>query len=291
MSEEKKGKNSARRRGRPGASFRTREKPRFTSRGRRRTPFGGRRGGVFKKELTTEEKLKEMQASAPGIEEIAPENESLKNWVPRTEAGRLVRAGEITSMEEVWAKHLPILEGEIIEMLVPDLQEKVIDTRKTAYVRAAGRKFNFSAFVLVGDGKRYIGLGMGSDKERFPAIRKATRDAKLKLIPVHVGSGSWEDFSENTRSVPFKVTGKSGSVRVTLQPAPKGTGLVVGKQIQDVFRFAGITDVWGKTKGSSDTKLNYVRAAYNALERLNKVRMSPDMQRKLSKQMSAGVHA
>ena len=256
--------------------------------GARGAPRGGpRRGEVSRKELMTDEQLKEMEASATGSL-TREQQQVIDDWTPKTEAGRLVKSGEVKTMEELWSRHLPILESEIIDMLVPDLQEQMIDTRKTTYVRASGRKFNFAAFVLVGDGKKYIGLGMGSDKERFPAIRKAGRDARLKLMPVKVGSGSWEDFSNTTRSVPFKVTGKAGSVRVTLYPAPQGTGLVVGKQIQDVFRFAGITDVWGKTKGSSDTKLNYVRAAYNAIEQLNRVRMSPDMQRKFSQ--IAGGH-
>lgn len=230
----------------------------------------------------TDEQLKEMEKSAPTLEGDE-KTISLENWNPKTEAGKLVQAGEIKSMEELWAKNLPVLEAEIVDSLVPGLQEKMIDTRKTAYVRAAGRSFNFSAYVLVGDGRNYIGLGLGSDKERFGAIRKASRNARLHIVPVHAGSGSWQDFSNTTRSVPFKVVGKCGSVRVTLLPAPRGTGLVVGKQIQDVFRFAGITDVWGKTMGSSDTKLNYVRAAYDAIEKLNRVRMSPDMQRKLGK--------
>lgn len=207
----------------------------------------------------------------------------IENWTPKTEAGKMVKRGEISTLEELWAKNLPIMESEIVDMLLPKLEEKVVDTRKTAYVRRSGRKFNFSAFVLVGDKNKYIGFGMGSDKERFPAIRKAIRDAKLNMIAVKIGSGSWEDFSDTTKSVPFKVTGKCSSVRVTLHPAPKGTGLVVGSNIQDVFRLAGITDVWGQTKGSSSTKLNFVRAAYNALEELNKVRMSPDIERKLTR--------
>ncbi len=279
MVEEKK------QRSRPG-NFREKRKPKV--RGERRGGGGGgrRHAGAPRKELMTDEQLKEMQASAPTLGDRG-DRRSVENWVPRTEAGKLVHAGEITSMEELWARHFPIMESEIVDTLVPELQEKVIDTRKTAYVRASGRKFNFSAFVLVGDGKNYIGLGMGSDKERFPAVQKASRDARLKLMPVRSGSGSWEDFSLSTRSVPFKVTGKAGSVRVTLYPAPQGTGLVVGKQIQDVFRFAGITDVWGQTKGSSDTKLNYVRAAYDAIARLNNVRLSPDIQRKFSKQGGA----
>ncbi len=238
----------------------------------------------------TAEQLKELEAQASGVgEKVTHEEKSLQDWNPRTVAGKLVKSGEITKMEDVWGRHLALLEPEIIDMLVPNLDEKVIDTRKTAYVRAAGRRFNYSAFVLVGDKQNYIGFGMGSDKERYPAIRKAVRNAKLNLIPVRVGAGSWQDFSDTTRSVPFKVTGKCSSVRVTLHPAPKGTGLVVGKHILDVFQFAGITDVWTQTRGSSDTKLNFVRAAYNALEQLNKIRLSPDMERKFSRK-AGGVN-
>jgi small subunit ribosomal protein S5 len=237
---------------------------------------------AIRKEALTDEQLKEMAATAPMTDEERDRQNALRDWNPQTEAGKMVQKGEITTMEELWARNLPVMESQIIDTLVPDLMEKMIDTRKTAYVRAAGRSFNFSAYVLVGDGKNYIGLGLGSDKERFGAIRKAGRDARLKLMPVKVGSGSWQDFSDTTRSVPFKMMGKCGSVRVTLHPAPKGTGLVVGKHIQEVFRYAGITDVWGRTTGSSDTKLNYIRAAYDALERMNHMRMSPDLQRKLS---------
>ncbi|MFH0970611.1 MAG: 30S ribosomal protein S5 [Candidatus Diapherotrites archaeon] len=247
----------------------------------------GRSGELPRKELLTDEQLKEMEASAPLTSEQRDRQSALQAWNPKTEAGKLVQKGEISTMEELWARNVPILESEIIDTLVPDLTEKVLDTRKTTYVRAAGRSFNFSAYVLVGDGKKYLGLGLGSDKERYGAIRKASRVARLNLIPVRVGSGSWEDYSDTTRSVPFKITGKCGSVRVTLSPAPQGTGLVVGKQIQDVFRFAGITDVWGRTTGSSDTRLNYIRAAYNALERLNQMRASPDIHTKLTK----GGHA
>ncbi len=231
----------------------------------------------------TYEQLKEAAASAPMNAQQRDRMNSLSAWNPKTNAGKLVQQNEITSMEEIWSRNMPLLESEIIDTLVPDLMEKTLDTRKTTYVRAAGRSFNFSAYVLVGDGKKYVGLGLGSDKERFGAIRKASRNARLNLMPVRIGAGSWEDFSNTTRSVPFKIKGKCGSVRVTLSPAPQGTGLVVGKQIQDVFRFAGITDVWGRTTGSSDTRLNYIRAAYNALEELNKVRASPDIERKLSR--------
>ncbi|QQR92974.1 MAG: 30S ribosomal protein S5 [Candidatus Iainarchaeum archaeon] len=244
-----------------------------------------------RKELMTEEQLKDLAAQASGVgEKVTRESSQLEAWTPRTTAGKLVKAGEITKMEDVWGRHLPVLEPEIIDTLVPNLDEKVIDTRKTTYVRASGRRFNYSAFVLVGDRQNYIGFGMGSDKERYPAIRKAVRNAKLHLIPVRSGAGSWQDFSDTTRSVPFKVTGKSSSVRVTLHPAPKGTGLVVGKHIVDVFQFAGITDVWAQTRGSSDTKLNFVRAAYNALEELNKVKMSPDMERKFSRKATGSVN-
>jgi small subunit ribosomal protein S5 len=240
------------------------------------------RRGLHKRETAKGSRQTELEKSGMTRAE-AERQRILENWVPKTEVGKIVRNGEITSLEDLWNRNLPILESEIIDTLIPNLEEKVVDTRKTTYVRRSGRKFNFSAAVLVGDKNKFIGFGIGSDKEKFPAIRKAVREAKLNMMPVKVGSGSWEDFSSTTKSVPFKVTGKCASVRVTLHPAPKGTGLVVGSNIQDVFRLAGITDVWGQTRGSSATKSNFVQAAYDALAQLNKVRMSPDMERKLTR--------
>ncbi len=204
---------------------------------------------------------------------------ALSEWVPKTELGRLVKNGEITSMEQAMAKGLPILEPEIVDTLL-ELSEKMVDFQKTTRVIRAGRMFSFRATVLVGDRNGYVGLGTGKDKEKYPAIRKATRMAKLHLIRVVRGSGSWQEQVSGTHSVPFTVEGKTASVRVKLIPAPRGTGLVVGNAIKDVLMFAGITDVWAQTKGNTRTHLNFIRAAIDALAQTTKMKASPDVVKK-----------
>lgn len=205
----------------------------------------------------------------------------LEQWAPKTEAGKLVKNGEITSLDELFEKNYKIAEQEIVDMLVPNLAEKMVDFKKTTRVRRAGRQFSFRVSMLVGDRNRYVGLGTAKDKERWPATKKALKNAKLNLLKVKKGCGSWECTCGTKHTVPFKTEGKAASVRVTLLPAPRGTGLVAGDTIKDVLKFVGVEDVWCKTKGSTSTKLNFVTAAIDALSNTNKVRMSEDMAKKL----------
>jgi len=213
----------------------------------------------------------------------AEKEEVLKEWVPRTELGKLVLSGKIKSLEEILLSNRKIMEPEIVDYLEPDMQTMVIDVKKTARVVRAGRKFSFRAAVLIGNKKGIIGIGMAKDREKWPAVRKAEKNAKLNLILVKRGCGSWECGCNEEHSVPFQVTGKCASVRVTLIPAPKGAGLVVGNKIKPVMEFVGIKDVWSKTKGNTSTTLNFVRAAIDALRRTLKVKQSPDMGRKIVK--------
>lgn len=213
----------------------------------------------------------------------AEKEEVLKEWVPRTELGKLVLSGKIKSLEEILLSNRKIMEPEIVDYLEPDMQTMVIDVKKTARVVRAGRKFSFRAAVLIGNKKGIIGIGMAKDREKWPAVRKAEKNAKLNLILVKRGCGSWECGCNEEHSVPFQVTGKCASVRVTLIPAPKGAGLVVGNKIKPVMEFVGIKDVWSKTKGNTSTTLNFVRAAIDALRRTLKVKQSPDMERKIVK--------
>ncbi len=206
------------------------------------------------------------------LEKEAERERALAGWVPVTETGKVVRNEEITSLDEIFDKNLKILEPEIVDYLIAELEENVIDFKKTAKVRRAGRQFSFRASVLIGDKNSYVGLGTAKDKERWPAIRKATKNAKLNLVKIKKGCGSWECTCGTGHSVPFKVEGKSSSVRVILLPAPKGTGLVVGDNIKDVFRFVGITDVWSKTYGNTGSKLDFVKAAIDALANTTKIK-------------------
>lgn len=209
------------------------------------------------------------------------ENE-LKNWMPKTELGKKVRNGEITSLEEIFSKNIKILEPEIIDTLV-DLDEIMVDFKKTARVVRSGRKFSFRVSMLVGDKNKYIGVGTAKDVERFPAVRKALRQAKLNLVQVKKGCGSWECTCGEEHSVPFQVEGTCASVRVTLIPAPKGIGLVVGDNIKSVLELAGVKDTWSKTKGNTRTKLNFVLAAIDALSKTTKMRASDDFAKKFEK--------
>ncbi len=207
----------------------------------------------------------------------------LAAWAPKTKLGKMVKNGEIESLDQVFERNEKIMEPEIIDMLVPQLMEKLVDFKKTARVKRAGRQFSFRVSILVGDGNRYIGLGMAKDKERWLAIKKAAKKARLNLVMVRKGCGSWECACGTSHSLPFKVSGSCASAKVTLIPAPKGLGLVVGDNIKDVMRFAGIRDAWSKSKGNTSTKLNFVAAAVNALAQTMKMRISNDIGKKIGK--------
>ncbi len=206
-----------------------------------------------------------------------------EEWIPKTILGKKVKSGEINSMKEAMESKLPLIEPQITDYLLPDLEEKMVDFKKTTKVRRAGRQFAFRATVIIGDKNQYIGIGTGKHKEKWPAIRKATRKAKLNLTRTRKGCGSWECTCGTGHSIPFKVTGKSSSVKISLFPAPKGTGLVAGNDIQEVFRFVGIKDVWSKTRGATDTKLNFIRATINALSKTTSMKVSDEIRKKVSK--------
>lgn len=227
------------------------------------------------------QRAKKKPGEIESVSEAIAQAKRQEDWHPKTDAGKKVANGEITSLEELMKLNLPVREPRIIDALLPDLEDKVVDFKKTTKVRRSGRVFAFRAAVLIGDKNQYIGLGVGKDKERFPSIRKATRKAKLNMVKVRKGCGSWECTCGNPHSVPFKVEGKSASVKVVFIPAPKGTGLVAGDNIKDVLIFAGIRDVWCKTFGASDTKLNFVKAAVDALSQTTKMKISESMEKKI----------
>ncbi len=218
------------------------------------------------------------EAKVP-MAELSEREKRLAKWVPKTELGKKVMAGEITDIKQVFDSNMPVLEPEIVDKLV-ELEEKVVDVKKTARVIAAGRRFSFRVTVLVGNRDGFVGIATTKDAEKWPAIRKATKNAKMNLVGVRRGCGSWECVCGTMHSVPFKVTGKSASVRVTLLPAPKGVGLVAGSAIKEVLVLAGIRDVWTRVKGATDTKLNFIKAAIDALSKTTKMRVSDSISRK-----------
>ncbi len=188
-------------------------------------------------------------------------------WKPRTYVGRLVKEGKIRSLNEIFEKNLPILEPEIVDYLLgPELKYETVDVNLVQKMTDAGRITRFRVLVVIGNEDGFIGVGQGKARQLRTAIEKAIRNAKLNIVPVRRGCGSWECLCGEPHSVPFTVTGKSGSVVVTLKPAPKGTGLVAGDAAKVVLRLAGIKDVWTFTKGETRTTINFVKATYNALK-------------------------
>jgi small subunit ribosomal protein S5 len=177
----------------------------------------------------------------------------------------MVKEGKITSIDEIFAMNVPILEPEIVDYLLPDLKHEIIDVGIVQKQTDAGELSRFRVVVIVGNENGYVGIGKGKAKQLRFAIEKAIINAILNLAPVRRGCGSWECMCGTPHSVPFTVSGKSGSVRITLYPAPKGTGLVAGDVVKVVLRMAGIKDVWSKTLGETRTTYNFARAAYNAL--------------------------
>ncbi len=193
-------------------------------------------------------------------------------WLPKTELGKKVKAGEISSLDDVFKLGKKIMEPEIIDYFVPDLQMKVFDVKKTTRVTRAGRHFSFRVSVIIGDSNGHIGVGTGKNIERIVAQQKAIKDAKLNMVPIKRGCGSWECNCSKKHSVPYKITGKCSSLRVELLPAPNGIGLAVSDTIKPVLNIVGIKDVWSNTKGATDTKLNFVRATIDALYRISELK-------------------
>jgi small subunit ribosomal protein S5 len=202
-------------------------------------------------------------------------------WEPKTELGKKVKAGEITDIDEIFEKGLPIMELGIIDTLLPDLEEEVMDVNLVQRMHKSGRKVNFRVIVAVGNKNGYVGLGQGKSREVGPAIRKAVDDAKYNIIKVRRGCGDWGCVCGKEHTVPFKVSGKTGSVKVTLIPAPAGLGLAVGNVGKTILSLAGIADVWSNTSGQTQTTVNYANAVFDALKELSKVKASDKALKKM----------
>ena len=191
-----------------------------------------------------------------------------EGWVPKTRLGELVKEGLIT-LEKIFANNLIVKEKQIIDILLPQLNESVVSISMVQQMTASGQRSRFKAVVLVGtDG--FIGVGSAKSREVGPAIRKAIDRAKLSVIPVLRGCGSKECGCGHTHSVPFKVDGKCGSVKIRLIPAPQGVGLACADKVKQVLKLAGIEDIWSKTFGDTRTSENLVKATVTALKNAHK---------------------
>ena len=196
----------------------------------------------------------------------------VSGWMPRTEVGRMVREGKITDIDQLFEMGKPILEPEIVDILLPNLEYEILELKTTQRVTDNGRKSKFRVIVLVGDGNGHVGVGVGKSDEVRPAIENALRNAKKNIIKVETGCGSWECACGGKHSLPFKTTGKYGSVEVVLKPAPKGLGLACNRINRKILGMAGVKDVWSFTRGHTCNVYNTAMATITALKKLRRIK-------------------
>jgi len=197
------------------------------------------------------------------------------NWEPRTKLGKMVISGQITKMSDALNTGLPIREPEIVDILLPEIEDEVIDVNMVQRMTDSGRRVKFVITVAVGNKDGFIGFGQAKGKEVGSSIRKAIDSAKLNVIEIKRGCGSWECGCGKPHTVPFSVKGKSGSVEITLKPAPRGIGLATGNVAKKILALAGVKDCWAFTKGKTKTTVNYSKAVFNALEKNAEMRIMP----------------
>lgn len=138
-----------------------------------------------------------------------------------------------------------------------DLKDKLVYVGRTAKVVKGGRRFNFSALVVVGDSNGHVGFGLGKASEVVDAVTKATEAAKKNIVKVRLSNST----------IPHQVTGKYGAAKVLIKPATAGTGVIASGGIRAVLELAGVQDVLTKSLGSSNPH-NTVKAAVAALASL-----------------------
>mgnify|MGYP001490947574 CR=1 FL=1 len=232
------------------------------------------------------------------VEVVIPEEEEpvkvnltdfdLSSWTPKTQLGKKVKEGEIRDIRDIIDKGLVIRESEIVDALVAGLDNDLLMIgqskgkfgggarrvfRQTQKKTREGNKPKFATMAIIGNKNGLVGMGYGKAKETIPAREKAVRNAKLNMIYVNRGCGSWECSCNEGHTVPFKVSAKCSSVIVTLMPAPKGTGLKIEKECAKILKLAGIKDVWSRTTGQTVTKINLVKACFGALKKISETKV------------------
>ena len=219
-----------------------------------------------------------------------------EEWTPKSALGRKVVRGEYTSIDQIFEAREHILEAEIVDALLPGMESDLLNIgqskgkfgggkrrafRQTQKKTKEGNKPNFAAYCVIGNKNGIVGLGYGKAKEVVPAREKAVRNAKTNVFFVQRGSGSWETTVPDINSIPFKVTGKAGSVIVELSPAPKGTGIVAEPELAKILRLAGIQDIWANIRGHTVSKINVILAAERALRKLSTTKVRDEYKKQL----------
>lgn len=147
-----------------------------------------------------------------------------------------------------------------MERINPDeltLKDKVVYINRVAKVVKGGKRFSFSAVVVVGDGQGYVGVGKGKAAEVPEAIRKAVEHAKKSLMKIPI----------KDETIPYEVLGKCGAERIMMKPAAEGTGIIAGGAVRSVMEISGIRNILCKSLGSGNP-YNVVKATLNGLTSL-----------------------
>lgn len=230
-------------------------------------------------ETLTEEK--DTLEKIPEPEEVEYIKPGAEEWKPKTTLGKQVRKGEITEIGTILKAGKVILEEQIVDLLLPNLESELLLIgqskgkfgggqrrvfRQTQKKTREGNKPSFATFAVVGNNDGFVGIGYGKSRETVPAREKALRRAKLNVFQVRRGCGSWECNCGEPHSIPFAMSAKIGSIKLTFLPAPKGTGLVCEPELAKILRLAGIKDVWSKMSGQTKVRMNTVQACVLALK-------------------------
>ncbi len=176
----------------------------------------------------------------------AEKREAIAAWIPRTKLGKEVKDGKIKEIDEILENNKKILETEIVDSLI-NAQSDLIAIgqskgkfgggkrrawRQTQRKTKEGNVPTFSTLAVIGDYNGHVGVGSGKSKETLPARDKAIKKAKLNIFKIKRTCAGFDCACSELHTVPFKVMGKSGSVKVTLIPASQGTGLVVANELK-----------------------------------------------------------
>jgi len=237
-----------------------------------------------KNEGEKKEEVKEKirgYGKSPGRYKRREEEIDISKWEPITKLGREVKDGKIKNIDEILDNKKKILESEIVDSLI-NVKSELINIgqskgkfgggkrriwRQTQRKTKEGNIPTFSTLAVIGDEEGHVGIGSGKSKETLPAREKAIRKAKLNILKIKRSCSGFDCSCPELHTIPLRVTGKSGSIRLTLIPASQGTGLVVAGELRKVLKLAGIKDVYSRTDGKKRTTINLVKACIDALKK------------------------